>query len=91
MGHGVHHFVNFGAVVGGTASSGSGSAVIASASVRALALASTGVSGSGGPAAVLVALIVDVWNNTIGGIAIWDITEVAVKVVVGHGVVAISI
>lgn len=32
-----------------------------------------------------------VWNNTSGGVAVCDITVVAILVVVGHGVVAISI
>ena len=49
------------------------------------------VATSVGPAAILVALIVEVWNNTLRGIAIWDIAEVAILVVVGHGVVAISV
>ena len=32
-----------------------------------------------------------VWNNTSGGVAVCDITIVAILVVVGHGVIAISI
>ena len=43
------------------------------------------------PAAVCVAGIVDVWNNSRGDIAVCDITVVTVLVVVGHGVVAISV
>ena len=81
--------VNFGAVVGGTGTgtgmggTGTGSGIVG-----------TGTGGGIGlvvPAAVFVACIDVVWNNTSGGIAVCNITVLTLFVVVGHGVVAISI